>query len=545
MDGLMMDRPLLISSLIEFGARYHSKSEIVSRSVEGPIHRYSMAEANYRSKQLAQALTRLGVGKGERIATIAWNGYRHFELYFGVSGMGAVCHTINPRLFHEQIVYVINHAKDKYVFIDSTFVPLLEALAAHLPNVAGYVIMTEKEHMPETKLDNALCYEELLASENGDYTWPEFAEHTASSLCYTSGTTGNPKGVLYSHRSTVLHTFAVCAAGGAGPNTRSRYLSLVPMFHVNAWGLPYGCAMTGAKLVLPGPSYQGDAIFDLMDAEKVDKAAGVPTLWMLLLSEMQKRGRKPEGFETLVVGGSAFPASMIEAYEDKFGVNVHHAWGMTELSPIGTIGTLLPSMDVLSKEERRAIKTTQGRAVFGVEKKIVDQENNRLPEDGNAFGELLVRGPWTASSYYNDPEATAKSFTEDGWFRTGDVVTLDENGIMNVVDRSKDVIKSAGEWISSIDLENAAMGHPAIREAAVIGMPHPKWDERPLLVAVPAQGESAPTLDEVKEFLADKVAKWWLPDDLIILNELPYTATGKVSKLNLREQLKGYSFPGV
>ncbi|MBI05604.1 MAG: long-chain fatty acid--CoA ligase [Rhodospirillaceae bacterium] len=545
MDGLMMDRPLLISSLIEFGARYHSKSEIVSRSVEGPIHRYSMAEANYRSKQLAQALTRLGVGKGERIATIAWNGYRHFELYFGVSGMGAVCHTINPRLFHEQIVYVINHAKDKYVFIDLTFVPLLEALAAHLPNVAGYVIMTEKEHMPETKLDNALCYEELLASENGDYTWPEFAEHTASSLCYTSGTTGNPKGVLYSHRSTVLHTFAVCAAGGAGPNTRSRYLSLVPMFHVNAWGLPYGCAMTGAKLVLPGPSYQGDAIFDLMDAEKVDKAAGVPTLWMLLLSEMQKRGRKPEGFETLVVGGSAFPASMIEAYEDKFGVNVHHAWGMTELSPIGTIGTLLPSMDVLSKEERRAIKTTQGRAVFGVEKKIVDQENNRLPEDGNAFGELLVRGLWTASSYYNDPEATAKSFTEDGWFRTGDVVTLDENGIMNVVDRSKDVIKSAGEWISSIDLENAAMGHPAIREAAVIGMPHPKWDERPLLVAVPAQGESAPTLDEVKEFLADKVAKWWLPDDLIILNELPYTATGKVSKLNLREQLKGYSFPGV
>ena len=545
MDGLMMDRPLLISSLIEFGARYHSKSEIVSRSVEGPIHRYSMAEANYRSKQLAQALTRLGVGKGERIATIAWNGYRHFELYFGVSGMGAVCHTINPRLFHEQIVYVINHAKDKYVFIDLTFVPLLEALAAHLPNVAGYVIMTEKEHMPETKLDNTLCYEELLASENGDYTWPEFAEHTASSLCYTSGTTGNPKGVLYSHRSTVLHTFAVCAAGGAGPNTRSRYLSLVPMFHVNAWGLPYGCAMTGAKLVLPGPSYQGDAIFDLMDAEKVDKAAGVPTLWMLLLSEMQKRGRKPEGFETLVVGGSAFPASMIEAYEDKFGVNVHHAWGMTELSPIGTIGTLLPSMDVLSKEERRAIKTTQGRAVFGVEKKIVDQENNRLPEDGNAFGELLVRGPWTASSYYNDPEATAKSFTEDGWFRTGDVVTLDENGIMNVVDRSKDVIKSAGEWISSIDLENAAMGHPAIREAAVIGMPHPKWDERPLLVAVPAQGESAPTLDEVKEFLADKVAKWWLPDDLIILNELPYTATGKVSKLNLREQLKGYSFPGV
>ena len=545
MDGLMMDRPLLISSLIEFGARYHSTSEIVSRSVEGPIHRYTIAEANQRSKQLAKALTRLGVGEGERIATIAWNGYRHFELYFGVSGMGAVCHTINPRLFHEQIVYVINHAEDKYVFMDLTFVPLLEALAVDLPKVAGYVIMTEKEHMPETKLENALCYEELLAAEEADYTWPEFDARTASSLCYTSGTTGNPKGVLYSHRSTVLHTITICAAGGPGPNTHSRYLSLVPMFHVNAWGLPYGCAMTGAKLVLPGSRYEGDAIFDLMDAEKVDKAAGVPTLWMLLLGEMQKRGRKPEGFETLVVGGSAFPSSMIETYEDKFGVNVHHAWGMTELSPIGTIGTLLPSMDALSKKQRRAIKTTQGRALFGVEKKIVDHENNLLPEDGKAFGELLVRGPWTASSYYNDQEATAQSFTEDGWFRTGDVVTLDENGIMNIVDRSKDVIKSAGEWISSIDLENAAMGHPAIQEAAVIGMPHPKWDERPLLVAVAAEGENAPTLDEVKEFLADKVAKWWLPDDLMILDELPHTATGKGSKLNLREQLRDYSLPGV
>ncbi len=545
MDGLMMDQPLLISSLIEFGARYHSKSEIVSRALEGPIHRYTMAEANHRSKQLAQALTRLGVTEGERIATIAWNGYRHFELYFGVSGMGAVCHTINPRLFHEQIVYVINHAEDKYVFMDRTFVPLLEALAGHLPKVAGYVIMTDKEHMPETKLENALCYEELLAAEDGDYQWPEFDERTASSLCYTSGTTGNPKGVLYSHRSTVLHTFTVCTAGGAGPNTRSRYLSLVPMFHVNAWGLPYGCAMTGAKLVLPGPRYEGDAIFDLMDEEKVDKAAGVPTLWMLLLAEMEKRGRKPEGFKTLVVGGSAFPASMIAAYEDKYGVDVHHAWGMTELSPIGTVGTLLPSMDALSKEERRAIKTTQGRAVYGVEKKIVGENGAQLPEDGKAFGELLVRGPWTASSYYNDPDATAQSFTEDGWFRTGDIVTLDENGFMNIVDRNKDVIKSAGEWISSIDLENAAMGHPAIQEAAVIGMPHPKWDERPLLVAVAAEGEAPPTLDEVKEFLADKVAKWWLPDDLMILDELPHTATGKVSKLNLREQLKDYSFPGV
>ena len=539
MHGLMMDRPLLISSLLEFGARYHADSEIVSRSVEGPIHRSTLAQSHSRAKQLAQAMARLGIGEGERVATIAWNGYRHFELYFAISGMGAVCHTINPRLFHEQIVYVINHAEDKYVFLDLTFVPLLEALGEHLPKVAGYVIMTDKEHMPETKLENALCYEELLAAEDGDYAWPEFDELTASSLCYTSGTTGNPKGVLYSHRSTVLHTLAVCAAGGAGPTNRSSYLALVPMFHVNAWGLPYGCAMTGAKLVLPGPRYEGDMIFDLMDAEKVDKAAGVPTLWLLLMGEMEKRGRKPDGFETLVVGGSAFPTSMIETFEETYGIVVHHAWGMTELSPIGTSGTLLPAMDGLAKEARWAVKNTQGRPIYGVEKKIVGESGEPLPEDGEAFGEMLVRGPWTARAYFNDAEATAQQFTEDGWFRTGDVCTLDENGIMQIVDRSKDVIKSAGEWISSIDLENAAMAHPAIQEAAVIGMAHPKWDERPLLVVVAAEGET-PALAEINAFLADKVAKWWLPDDLLVLDELPHTATGKVSKLNLREQLKDY-----
>ncbi|HJN59662.1 MAG TPA: long-chain-fatty-acid--CoA ligase [Alphaproteobacteria bacterium] len=539
MHGLMMDRPLLISSLLEFGARYHADSEIVSRSVEGPIHRSTLAQSHSRAKQLAQAMARLGIGEGERVATIAWNGYRHFELYFAISGMGAVCHTINPRLFHEQIVYVINHAEDKYVFLDLTFVPLLEALGEHLPKVAGYVIMTDKEHMPETKLENALCYEELLAAEDGDYAWPEFDELTASSLCYTSGTTGNPKGVLYSHRSTVLHTLAVCAAGGAGPTNRSSYLALVPMFHVNAWGLPYGCAMTGAKLVLPGPRYEGDMIFDLMDAEKVDKAAGVPTLWLLLMGEMEKRGRKPDGFETLVVGGSAFPTSMIETFEETYGIVVHHAWGMTELSPIGTSGTLLPAMDGLAKEARWAVKNTQGRPIYGVEKKIVGESGEPLPEDGEAFGEMLVRGPWTARAYFNDAEATAQQFTEDGWFRTGDVCTLDENGIMQIVDRSKDVIKSAGEWISSIDLENAAMAHPAIQEAAVIGMAHPKWDERPLLVVVAAEGET-PALEEINAFLADKVAKWWLPDDLLVLDELPHTATGKVSKLNLREQLKDY-----
>ena len=543
MHGLIMDQPLLISSLLEFGARNHANSEIVSRSVEGPIHRYTLADSHARTKQLAKAMARLGVVEGDRIATIAWNGYRHFELYFAVSGMGAICHTINPRLFHEQIVYVINHAEDKYVFMDLTFVPLLEALGAHLPKVAGYVIMTDKEHMPETKLENVHCYEDLLAAEDDDYAWPEFDELTASSLCYTSGTTGNPKGVLYSHRSTVLHTLAICSAEGPGLNSRTCYLAVVPMFHVNAWGIPYGCALTGAKLVLPGPRYEGDMIFELLDDEKVNITAGVPTIWMMLLGEMRKRGRKPEALETLIVGGSAFPTSMIEAFEDEFAVNVHHAWGMTELSPVGTSGGLLTSMLGLPKEERWAVKSKQGRAIWGVEKKIVGEDGAVLPHDGVAFGELMVRGPWTASAYYNDAEATSRSFTEDGWFHTGDVATIDEHGIMQIVDRKKDVIKSAGEWISSIDLENAAMAHPAIQEAAVIGMPHPKWDERPLLVVVAAERQS-PKLEEVREFLADQVAKWWLPDDLMILDELPRTATGKVSKLNLREQLKDYVFPG-
>ncbi|MEE8171670.1 MAG: long-chain-fatty-acid--CoA ligase [Alphaproteobacteria bacterium] len=544
MHGLIMDRPLLISSLLEFGARNHANSEIVSRSVEGPMHRYTLAQSHARTKQLAKAMARLGVVEGDRIATIAWNGYRHFELYFAISGMGAICHTINPRLFHEQIVYVINHAEDKYVFMDLTFVPLLEALGAHLPKVSGYVIMTDKEHMPETKLENIQCYEDLLAAEDDDYAWPEFDELTASSLCYTSGTTGNPKGVLYSHRSTVLHTLAICSAEGPGLNSRVSYLAVVPMFHVNAWGIPYGCALTGAKLVLPGPRYEGDMIFDLLDDEKVNITAGVPTIWMMLLAEMRKRGRKPEALETLIVGGSAFPASMIESFEDEFAVNVHHAWGMTELSPVGTSGGLLTSMLGLPKEERWAVKGKQGRAIWGVEKKIVGEDGAELPHDGVAFGELMVRGPWTASEYYNDAEATAQSFTEDGWFHTGDVATIDEHGIMQIVDRKKDVIKSAGEWISSIDLENAAMAHPAIQEAAVIGMPHPKWDERPLLVVVAAEGES-PVLEEVNEFLADKVAKWWLPDDLMVMDELPHTATGKISKLNLREQLKDYSFPST
>jgi fatty-acyl-CoA synthase len=544
MHGLMMNQPLLISSLLEFGARYHAGSEIVSRSVEGPIHRYTFAESHTRSKQLAKALARLGVTEGDRIATIAWNGYRHFELYFAISGMGAVCHTINPRLFQEQIIYVINHAEDKYLFIDLTFVPLLEALGEHLPKVAGYVIMTDKEHMPETSLKNALCYEELLAAEDADYKWPIFDELTASSLCYTSGTTGNPKGVLYSHRSTVLHTFATCLAEGPGVSSQTSYLAVVPMFHVNAWGIPYCCAMSGAKLVLPGPRYEGDMIFELLDDEKVTVTAGVPTIWLMLLAEMRKRGRKPQALEQLLVGGSAFANSMIQAFEGEFGIEVHHAWGMTELSPIGTNGCLLKSQQDLPQEERWAIKSTQGRAIYGVEKKIVGDDGKALLEDGKAFGELMVRGPWTASAYFNDPEATAQSFTEDGWFRTGDVVTLNPDGFMQIVDRKKDVIKSAGEWISSIDLENAAMAHPAIQECAVVGMPHPKWDERPLLVVVAVEGE-APTPEDVNIFLADKVAKWWLPDDMVIVDELPHTATGKVSKLNLRDQLKDYVFPGV
>ncbi len=542
MRGLMMETPLLITSLIRYAAQYHGDTEIVSRSVEGPIHRYGYRDSFARIGKLAHALVRLGVQPGDRIATLAWNGYRHFELYYAISGIGAICHTINPRLFHDQIRYIVNHAKDKLLFVDLTFVPLVEALADSLAPLEKVVVMTDPGHMPETALPNVLCYETLLEPEAEDFAWPEFDENTASSLCYTSGTTGKPKGSLYSHRSTVLHSFSIVAADSLGCTSRDAVLPIVPMFHVNAWGLPYACAMAGAKLVLPGADYSGPAVYELLEREQVTKSAGVPTIWFMLLDYLKKQGKTLPHLEMLVIGGAAAPRAMIETFQEDFGIQVCHAWGMTEMSPVGTTGRLKSKALGLPKETRLDVQCKQGRTIYGVDMKIVDAEGAALPHDGEAFGELMVRGPWIIGAYYNDPAGTEAAFDDAGWFRTGDIAKLDADGHMQIVDRSKDVIKSGGEWISSIDLENAAVAHPSVAEAAVIGLPHPRWDERPLLVVVPAAGRR-PAPEAIMAHLADKVPKWWLPDDIVFVDELPHTATGKVSKLRLRAQFDGYKLP--
>ena len=537
MLGLMQDRPLLISDQIEFAALNHGKEEIVSRSVEGPIHRYTYKDCAARSRQLAKALTGLGVQMGDRIATLAWNGYRHVELYFGVSGMGAVCHTINPRLFPEQIVYIMNHAEDSYLFVDLTFLPLVEAIKDSITGVKAFVIMTDREHMPETSLSNVLCYEEFLATADDNYDWPEFDEKTASSLCYTSGTTGNPKGVLYSHRSTILHCFGIRSPDGIGLSGLDVILPVVPMFHVNAWGIVYAAAMCGAKLVMPGAQMDGKSIYELMEAEEVTLSAGVPTVWMMLLSYMTENGKQFSSMKRTVIGGSAVPKSMIEAFRNQFKVDVLHAWGMTETSPLGTACNLKRIHHSLSDEEKNTLNLKQGLAVYGVDMKIVDDEGKILPWDGITSGRLMVRGPWIASAYYgSDVEVLDK----EGWFDTGDVSTIDEDGYMQITDRSKDVIKSGGEWISSIDVENEAVGCAGIAEAAVIAVPHPKWDERPLVVAVKEEGSSV-TKEDVINHLKKSLAKWQLPEDVVFVKELPHTATGKLLKNKLRDEYKTYT----
>ncbi len=537
-----MDRPLLIGSLIQYAAEYHGDTEIVTRTVEGPFHRYSYVEAERRSRQLAKALKRLGIGFGDRVATIAWNGHRHFELYFAISGIGAVCHTINPRLFADQLRYIVNHAEDKILFLDLTFVPIAEKLAGEWPTVKHYVIMTDRAHMPETSLAGALCYEELISGETPEFTWPEFDENTASSLCYTSGTTGNPKGALYTHRSTLLHSFAVCSANAVAISMRDSICPIVPMFHVNAWGIPYAAAMSGAKLVFPGPKLDGASVYELFEKEAVTLALGVPTVWLGLLHYLEETGKRLDGLSRVTVGGSAAPRSMIETFEERYGVQCIHGWGMTEMSPVGTLA--LPKAKHLqrSKDEQLAIKTTQGFPLFGVDMKVVGPDGKPRPRDGVSSGELYVRGPWIVGAYYNDEQATAAAFDAEGWFRTGDVCSINADGYMQIVDRSKDVIKSGGEWISSIDVENAAMGHPDVAEAAVIGLPHPKWDERPLLIVVPKPGRE-PSKEAITAFLSDKIAKWQLPDDVVFVPELPHGATGKVLKTKLREQFRDYRLP--
>ena len=534
MLGNMQEGQLLISGLIEHAETYHKDTEIVSRSVEGPIHRYTLKDAADRSRKLANALGKLDLQQGDVVGTLAWNTFRHFELYFGVSGIGCVVNTVNPRLFPEQLIYIINHAKNKYLFVDLTFVELVESISDSLESVKGIIILTDKDHMPETKLKNVICYEELIADESNEYDWPVFDENTASSLCYTSGTTGNPKGVLYSHRSTLLHTWIVSSGNVGKISSSSVILPVVPMFHVNAWGIPYASAMFGAKLILPGPLMDGASIYELIDLEKPDLLMGVPTVWLGLLQYLNETNQTLDSVSTALVGGSAAPRTMIQEFEEKHNVFLMHGWGMTEMSPLGTATSRTAEMDNMDIESRYDLQEKQGKAFFGVEMTIADDDGNELPKDGVAFGRLLVKGPTIVERYFKSNES---SLDKNGWFDTGDVAKIHPEGSMEIVDRSKDVIKSGGEWISSIDLENAAVGHPAVAEACVIGVLHEKWDERPLLLVVKVEGKDL-SKEEILAFLEDKVAKWWLPNDVIFVSELPHTATGKLLKTNLRDEYK-------
>ena len=542
MHGLMMDTPLLITDLIRFADRNHGDTEIVSKTVEGTIHRTTYREAHARARRLAKVLQALGVKAPDRVGTLAWNGYRHYELYYAISGIGAVINTINPRLFPEQIAYISNHAENTALFFDLTFVPLVEKLAPQLKSVKHYVLMTDRAHMPaQTSIPRLLCYEELMAKQDERFDWPTFDERTAAALCYTSGTTGNPKGVLYGHRSTVLHAYGAALPDALDLSARDAVLPVVPMFHANAWSLPYACTMVGAKMVFPGPHLDGKSVYELIEQEKVTMSAGVPTVWLMLLQHLAANKVKFSTLKRTVIGGSACPPAMIRAFQEEYGVTVFHAWGMTEMSPLGTVGSLKARQAALSRDEQRAVQAKQGRGIFGVEMKIVDEEGKELPWDGKRFGNLLVKGPWISSGYM---KGEGGDILRDGWFPTGDVATIDPDGYMQITDRSKDVIKSGGEWISSIDLENIAVAHPAIQEAAVIGIRHPKWDERPLVVAVKKAGQEV-TRDELLKFYEGKIAKWWMPDDVVFVPELPHTATGKLSKLTLRQQFQEYRLPGA
>jgi len=542
MKGLMMDTQLLISSIAEHAEKFHGDREIVSVTADNPRHRYSFSEAVARAKQLANALGKLGLEQGDRVGTLAWNDYRHLEIYYGVSGSGYVCHTINPRLFAEQLVFIINHAEDRYIFVDVMFVPLLEALADKIPGVEGFIVLTDEAHMPQTTLPNVHCYETLVAGESDRFAWPQFDERTASALCYTSGTTGNPKGVLYDHRSTLLHAFAMSTVDTASISSRDVVLPVVPLFHVNAWGLPYSALMCGAKLVMPGPKMgDGEALYELIDSEEVTVAFGVPTVWLGLLQYTDRTGKRLDKLQRSIVGGAAVPRAMIQAFRDKHGVELRQGWGMTEMSPVGTVNTVKAGLEDLSPDEKLDLAAKAGRGVFGCELRIVNDEGEELPWDGEAFGALQVRGPWVCSDYFK-LEGGGGAHTVDGWFDTGDVATIDPEGYLAITDRTKDVIKSGGEWISSIELENTAMGHPAVAEAAVIGVHHPKWTERPLLVVVRAEGKEV-TREELLAYFDGKVASWWVPSDVAFVDELPHTATGKIKKIELRKQFADYQLP--
>ena len=544
MLGLMQSQPLLISGLIEFAERHHGDAEIVSRRVEGDLHRYTYKDSARRARQVAGALDDLQLGFGDRVATLAWNGYRHFELYYGVSGSGRVLHTINPRLHPDQIAWIANHAEDQVLCFDLSFLPLVQAVHAKCTTIKNYIALCDADKLPkDSGIPDIQSYEAWIASQPDTYNWPSFDENTASSICYTSGTTGNPKAALYSHRSSTLHAYAAALPDVMCISARDAILPVVPMFHVNAWGIPYSAAMTGAKLVFPGPALDGKSIYELIEGEKVTYAAGVPTVWQMLLTHMKPAGLRFSTLRRTVIGGSACPPAMITAFSDDYGVEVLHAWGMTEMSPLGTLCTLKNKHDGLPEAEKMKIRLKQGRAIYGVDMKIVDEAGNELPWDGKTFGDLLVRGPWVVREYFKDEGGDPLIYSHgEGWFPTGDVGTIDADGYLQITDRSKDVIKSGGEWISSIEVENIAVAHPAVAMAACIGVAHPKWDERPIVAVVKRPGMEV-SREELIAFYDGKIAKWQVPDDVVFVDAIPIGATGKMLKTRLREMLKNYALP--
>jgi len=542
MFGLMQDWPLLCHRVIDHAATYHAARPVVSRSLEGPIHTTNYAEIRSRALKIAQRLERDGIRLGDRVATLAWNTWRHLEAWYGIMGIGAIYHTVNPRLFAEQIVWIINHAEDRVILVDLTFVPLLEKLADKLPTVERYIVLTDAAHMPSTTLRNAVAYETWIAEADGDFTWKSFDENTAAGMCYTSGTTGNPKGVVYSHRSNILLALTANEPDAFGLSSRDVVMPVVPLFHANGWSTALSAPMAGASMVMPGMKLDGASVHEMLTAYRVSCTAAVPTIWLMLLQHLEATGGKLPDLKRVVIGGSACPRAMAQKFEDVYGVQVIHAWGMTEMSPLGSLCTLKPEYASLTSEAKLDILQKQGHPPFMVEMKIEDDAGRRVPWDGKSFGRLMVRGPAVARAYYKGDGGDI--LDREGFFDTGDVATMDPYGYMQVTDRSKDVIKSGGEWISSIDLENLAVGHPKVAEAAVIGIRHPKWDERPLLVVVMKTGESMGK-DEILGYMEGKIAKWWMPDDVVFVDEIPHTATGKIQKTTLRERFKDYRLPSA